>query len=338
MATAAARINRVQDLSGSQRAAILVMYLDPGTVRRMLSHLGSAELEAIGESMAGLEEIAPDVIERVVGDFVKALRDTGMIPRPGREFALDVLPSLIDDHRREHIVRRLRREVSTRFVEFVATRVPETVATVLREEHPQVRAVALLLMGTELAARVMKCMDEQERYDLSLRMARIRSVPTELAEDVEEALYTALREGTRRWNPRGLDVAAQTVGRLQKKAQETLLDQIATTDRRLAGTLRRRMLPFEALAELDDRTLQTMLRHIGRDSLILALAGSEAPVRDRFLSNMSSRAASDMRDEIDLKRPSPAEVRAAKEELVQTALTLADDGVIRLGLDADEEE
>lgn len=333
-----AAIQRPQDLSGSQRAAILVMYLDPAVVRRLLSHLDVTELEQIGSAMATLDGVAPRVIEQVVGDFVMALRDNGMINRPGREFALEVLPSLIDEGRRNIVHRRLKREVSTDFVDFVKSRTPETVATVLREEHPQTCAVALLLMGTDNAGRVMKSLDEQERYDLAMRMARIKNVPIELAEDVESAITAALSEGTRRWEPNGLDAAAQAVGRLAKKQQDALLEQIATTDRRLSGTLRRRMLPFEFLAGLDDRAIQSLLRHIGRESLVLALCGSAPPIRERFLANMSSRAADDLRDEIELARPSNSETRAAKEEIVQQALTLADDGALNLGLDSGEEE
>ena len=334
---ATAQLQRVQDLTGSQRAAILVMYLEPEVVRLMLSHLSGKELEQIGSSMAILNDLASHVIEEVVGDFVKQLRDSGMILRPGKEFALDVLPALIDDDRRIQVEQALRREVSTEFIEFVASRNPETVATVLREEHPQTQTIALLLMGTDNAGRVMKVMDEQERYELTTRMAKVTSVPVELAEDVEDAIFTSLRDGTRRWNPSGLDLAAQALGRLGKKAQDALLEQVATTNRRLSGTLRRRMLPFEYLAELDDRALQTMLRHVGRESLLLALAGSEPVVRERFLGNMSTRAAQDMRDEIDLLNPGNSEVRAAKEEMIQQAMTLADDGVINLGLDEEDD-
>ncbi len=334
---AAKKIASLGDLSGSQRAAILVMYLNPEVVRGMLSHMDARELEEIGSSMATLDSLSPDVIEQAVGEFVRELRDNGMIPQPGKEFALGTLPGLIDEGRRQRVRQRIRRDVSTAFVEFVATRNPETIATVLREEHPQTRAVALLLMDTENAGRVLKVMDEQERYELTTRMARIKTVPVELAEDVEEALLLSLKDGTRRWAPSGLDMAAQSVGRLGKRAQDALLEQIATTDRKLSGTLRRRMLPFDYLAELDDRAIQTMLRHIGRESLLVALAGSEPPIRERFLGNMSSRAAADMRDEIELLSPSNSEIRTAKEEMIQQAMTLADDGVINLGFDEEEE-
>jgi flagellar motor switch protein FliG len=319
-------------LNGSQRSAILLMYLARETAKKVLQHLTVREVEDIGRAMVELPSVEPQVVELVVRDFVRALARSKVVPSSGRDFALGVFPDLVGGDRGRRVGGALRREYSTDFQELCSKHSPRTIAALLQDEHPQTRAVALLMMGTDTAARVIGEMDEDDRLDLSIRMARIDGVPASVADDIERSVRDALDESnTDRWKVTGIDRAAQVLGRLPATSNEPLLTRIGEADPDLSSILRRRMVTFKDLGNLDDRSIQTVLKSVERQTLIIALRGADATMREIFLRNMSSRAASDLAEEIELLAPQPkAEVVRAQEELVQIVQKLAAEGVVRL--------
>lgn len=330
---------RAADLNGIQKAAILVMYLEDDVARLILEQLSMDELEDLGMAMAEVDTVSLDVIEEVIADFVRDLYDVYMVPRTGKDYALGVLPGLLPEQRRDRVMGRLRRHISTEFEELIAARPPATVATLLLDEHPQTQAIALLLMGPDNAAIVLSYMDEEDQYDLSLRMARIERIPSEIADDVEASVRKALEErGTGLWSVEGVDSTAQMLGRMHSDFQQPILEKIAGTDFELSELLKRRMLLFKDLIKLDNKSIQAILKVVERQILLVALRGADNDVKDKFLSNMSSRAASDLRDELEIMAPvARSEVETAQEEIVKSALTLNEEGTIRLPFGGDDD-
>ncbi len=327
------------NLSGLQKAAILVMYLEDGVARQILEHLNIDELEDLGVTMAEVENVPVEVIEEVMADFVKDLYSVYLVPKTGKEYALGVLPSLLPDERRDQVMGRLRRHISTEFQELIASRPPATVATLLLDEHPQTQAIAMLLMGPDNAAIVLSYMDEEDQYDLSLRMAKIERIPAEVADDVESSVRKALEErGAGLWTVEGVDTTAQMLGRMHSDFQQPILEKIAGTDLELSELLRRRMLLFRDLVKVDNKGIQSILKVVERQTLLLALRGADEAVKEKFMSNMSSRAASDLQDELEIMAPvARSEVENAQEEIVKCALALNEEGTIRLPFGGDDD-
>lgn len=330
---------RATDLNGLQKAAVLVMYLEEEVAKKLLEQFDTAELEDLGLAMADVENVSVEIIEEVIADFIRDLYAVYMVPRTGKDYALGVLPKLLDSGRRDKVMGRLRRHISTEFQDYIATRPPATVATLLLDEHPQTQAIALLLMGPENAAIVLSYLDEEDQYDLSLRMARIERIPAELADDVEQSVRAALEDkGSGLWAIEGVDTTAQMLGRLHADFQQPILDKIAGTDFELSELLKRRMLLFKDLIKLDNKAFQSILKVVERPVLLVALRGADAALKDKFLGNMSSRAADDIRDELEIMAPvSRSEVENGQEEIVQAALTLAEEGTIRLPFGGDDD-
>lgn len=328
----ATTIQRVEDLSGAQRAAVLLMYLDDAAARSLMQHLSEGELHGIGVAIAEVDSVAPEAVESVVADFIRDMHGASMMSHTGREYALDVLPGLVDEPRRRTVERSIRRLVSTAFEEYIRSRPARTVATILLDEHPQVQAVALLLMGPDNAAEVLACFDEQDQFEVSLRMADFDTIPGDLADDVESALRAALEDqGSGRWQVKGVEQTAQTLGRLGRERQEPLIERISERDAELSETLRRRMVVFSDLRTLDQRAVQAILKAIDRQTLLLGLRGADATMREVFFGNMGKRAGQDLREELEYMRPVPrSQLETAQERIVQAALDLQEDGVIEL--------
>ena len=334
MPPAVAQIADTADqLDGMLRAAILLMYLDHEVARNVLEHLGIEDLREIGVAMSKVDEIEATIIENVVAQFVIDLHRAAMVPTTGPQFALSVYPTLLPSgDRRRRVEGSLRRTLSTEFPDYIASRPAATIAAVLADEHPQSQAVAMLLMGDDNAARVMAELDEKERMEMVLRMARIETIPGELADEVERSMLSALSDqGVDSWQVHGLDRAAKIIGQLDRESIDELLDEINSEDSDLSDLLRRRMVVFIDLKRLPDRAIQTLLKNVERETLVLALRGATPDMRTLFLSNMSTRAGQDLVDEIDLLGPVPrTNVTKAQEQIVETAMRLAEDGALQL--------
>jgi flagellar motor switch protein FliG len=253
---------------------------------------------------------------------------------------LGVLPDLVDEDRRDRVTGTLKRELSTEFEDYLATKPAPAIAALLKDEHPQTQSVALMMMGTENAARVLFHMDEQEQYELALRMAKLSQIPGELADDVETSMREALEdEGMDRWTIKGMDRTAQVLGRLGKNLTEPLLAKLAKFDKDLSETLRRRMVIFPDLSVLDFRGVQALLREVDRGDLLLALKGADDAMKELFFSNLSKRAAQDLAEEIEIMGRTPkSQVDRAQENMVETALRLHDEGVLFLPIGAEADE
>lgn len=340
MALPAMKVPFPSELTGAHRAAILVMYLDASIARFLLDRLSTDEIREIGLSMSEMERVEPTIIESVVADFVRDLHELAILPRTGRDFALGVLPDLVDEDRRDRVTGTLKRELSTEFEDYIATKPAPAIAALLKDEHPQTQSVALMMMGTENAARVLFHMDEQEQYELALRMAKLSQIPGELADDVETSMREALEdEGMDRWTIKGMDRTAQVLGRLGKNLTEPLLAKLAKFDKELSETLRRRMVIFPDLSVLDFRGVQALLREVDRGDLLLALKGADDAMKELFFSNLSKRAAQDLAEEIEIMGRTPkSQVDRAQENMVETALRLHDEGVLFLPIGAEADE
>lgn len=320
-------------LSGLQKAAVLVMYLDRDAARALLRGLTDDEVERIAGTISEMGESGEDDVEAVVTDFVDQLRQVSVLPASGRSFARDVLPGLVDDDRRARIGPALRRLGADDFEAFVRNRPARGVASVLADEHPQVRAIALLRMGPENAARVLACMPAAEQSDVAIRMAQVDVVAPELAEDVEAAVRRGLVGIEDPLPVGGVERTARILGRMSREKNTVVLDGVRLVQEGLAADLQRRMVSFVDLERLDARGIQALLRAVERTDLVIALKGASPAMRDQFLKNLSSRAAADLLEEIEIGGPARrAQLRESQDRVVAIARQLADDGTIFLDL------
>jgi flagellar motor switch protein FliG len=327
------------ELNGAQRAAILVMYLDEDVARNLLRKLGDDDVRAVGLAMGSIENVEGALIENVIGDFVRDLHEVSLMPRSGPDFVANVLPGLLDDSRREDLLPVINRRVNREFEQYIAMRPPQSVAAMIKDEHPQTQAVAMCLMGQENAARVLKYLDDEAKARITMRMARLKRIPGELADDVISALRVALGRQDDHLSVGGIDSTARILGRMSRNENGMILEMVGDEDADLDDALRRRMIVFEDLVSLTPMAVQTVLKQVDRDDMVLGLKGASSKLQDLFLSNVSKRAAEDIREEMDIMGPvAKSRVRAAQERIVAAALTLAEDGSIYLPMGAEDDD
>ena len=331
---------RFEDLSGAERSAALLMFVHPRVAAGLLSRLTTGEVTQIGIAMKRLERLSPDVLDQVIATFVRDLSDVVHLPHSGRDFALNQLAELIGEERRESTHEAIRRDIDTGFQDFIGACLPAAVSIILQDEHPQAQATALLMMGAENAATVMALMPESVQFQCTRRMAKIKTIDARTARDVEDSLREALGSGlTARLRFQGVDQTARVLCKMGRDVYEPLLARIAKDDKALADAIRKRMVRFEDLTALDRRGIQALLKETDAGDLVLALRGADHKILNLFLQNLSKRRAQDLVDEIAISGASPRKrVEEARENLVQTALRLHDEGALFFAVGSEAEE
>jgi len=327
-----------KQLTGPECAAIMIMYLDRKVAKKLLEKMGDEEIRAIGMAMATIDRVDPDIIESVIRTFVRDLAYTLHVPSTGPEFVDQILPDLIDTDRKDNIIPMLRRRVDRSFERFIAQRASEAVAALLKDERPQSQAVSLSLMGTDNAARILKHFTPEEQLEITLRMARLKQIPGDLADDVTSALCEGLGKMDDHLNVGGVDKTARMLGRMKRSDNDAILFAVSDEDEELADQLRRRMVVFEDLLDLSGRSVQVLVKEVAREDLLIALKWASPEIQDLFFANVSRRAAEDLRDDMTLLSHQPrVRVRAAQEHVVSVALKLSETGAIYLPMGEDEE-
>ena len=323
--------------NGAQKSAILIMYLNKDVARLLLSQLTDEEVRSVGLAMASIERVSPEEVEDVVKEFLEDLVNTALISNSGPDFVKSVLPELIEESRRTEILPPINRRVNRDFEIFIQNRKPRAVAALLKDEHPQVQAVALALMGDDNASRVMRYMEQTRQAEITMRMSRLQQIPGDLADDVMTSIRDGLGTSDDYMEVGGIDRTARILGRMSRRRHEPILGAVEDEDDNLAQRLRSRMVVFEDLGTLNKRDIQTVIKQIQKDDLKMALKGADARMQELFFSGMSKRQAADYREELEIMaQPQRALVRQAQESIVAEAVKLRDDGLITLSVGADE--
>ncbi len=316
-------------LSGSRKAAILCVLLGEEVGAKIVRHLPADDIRRVTSEVAKLGPVEPDLARRVLEEFfLEAVR-----PRAeagGREYARRLLDQtgLPEEVKAELLGPDgdpLARQLGP-----LLRCADEALGGVLATEHPQTRALLLLCLPPARAARVLSSVPEPARVETLLRMARMRQVREEVVADVASCLKDRLgdsvtpQEGAR---PTGLDRAAGLLASLDRAEARRLLEALGAQDADSAQQLRDLVFTFESLAHVDDRGMQELLRAVETKTLALALHGAPEGVAGKVFKNLSERAASMLRDEMEflgaVRREDQA---AARRELLGHALRLEDEG------------
>jgi flagellar motor switch protein FliG len=332
-------IESTNDISGIQRAAILVMYLEKDVAKKIMRRLDTGELKQISLAMASIEHVDQAMIEEVVQNFIRTMHDVSLMPSSGTQYIHTVLPDLLDEQRRDEVLQSVYRRTDVEFASFVEKLPPKSVASLLRDEHLQTQAAALCLMGPANAERVLQFLDDELIPDITRRMARMRHIPGELADDICSSIRAVLGGSVDHLPLGGVESTARMLGNMKKEKSDRVLGAIAGEDDGLAQALRRRMVVFDDLAELDDRGIQALLKQVDREELVRALKGAKASTRERFFKNLSSRAADDIREAIEILGPIRRSiVDDAQTQIATLALELSSKGEIFLPIGGGDED
>ncbi len=317
------------EIPGPQRAAVLLVLLGEDTAAKLVRHLSDDETARIAREISRLGAIEPTTAEKVLQDYyVDAARP---VPESGgKEIARRVLErAALPEERVARFLDDRGAPGETDFAPLLRAR-PEAIARVLSEEHPQTAAVVLLRLPPPRAAKVLEGLPEAMQTDAVLRMTSLGAVHAEIVEGVAASLGSRLGE-TEASAPEDdadpIAAAAEVLISLGRAGARRALEAIEAKDPDRAADLRRRIFTFESIVLADDRGVQELLRAVDTKALALALRGAEAAIEKKIFANLSERAASILKDEIEfLGAVRPEDQEAARKEIVNAALKLEEEG------------
>jgi flagellar motor switch protein FliG len=250
-----------------------------------------------------------------------------------------VLKRALSDDKAALLIDRILQGGDVSGIESLKWMDPLSVAELLRNEHPQIVAAILVHLDPDHASGILGQFTERQRGEVMLRIATLEGIQPTALKDLNEVLFKALAGGdkVRKSSLGGVQAAASIINLMGSGMDAAVLESIRGHDIDLAQKIMDKMFVFDDVAKLDDRSIQTVLREVASETLVVALKGAQPEVRDKILNNMSSRAAAAMREDLESRGPMRlSEVEAQQREILKTVRRLADEGQIALSGGGDD--
>lgn len=308
-------------LTGSQKAAIVLAQLDDARATRLLRSMSEIDVVQIMGAMVSLPPLDAGEIMSVLRDFTAEAQTFTAVSQGGVDVARKLLRDRLGGERAEEVIEDLVEERESHPLVFLHRIDVRQVGNLVGEEHPQTVAVVLAHLPSDAAAQLLADMDEAARADIVRRLAtmgRISPVAIRhLADVLEQKAASLLRSGSSALSAvGGMDPTVAILNLTDRSTEKQILAKLEESDPALAETIRNQMFVFDDVVSLDDRSLQMILRHVVPKDLAVALKSADAEIRERFVRNMSERAASDLLEEIEMLGPT----RVSQVEMAQSAI------------------
>lgn len=290
-------------LTGPQKAAMVLVHLGKDRASLILKSMREGEVEDLMAEVARLGEVDPKQMEKTLTEFRDLASAQMYFAKGGLNFAREMLEATLGGDKAREIVERLTLTSMDLPFEFLRAADPRQVLTFLSDEHPQTIALVLAHILPDQAALVMSGLTPETQSEVARRIAQMDRTSPEVIRQVEAVLErksSALLQPTESSQAGGIQPLVEILNRSDRTTEKLILENLAASDPELADEVRNRMFVFEDIVNLEDRSVQLVLREIDSKELATALKGVREDVRDKVLSNMSERAAETLRDEIEL--------------------------------------
>lgn len=322
-------------LKGAEKVAILLMVLGEEAAASIFRELDPVEVQKIGKAMAVIPNITKPQIQAVVDRFVADMEGQTGLALGASDYIRKVLIGALGEDRAESLMDRiLMGGTGGKTLESLKWMDARSIAEIIRYEHPQIIATVLSHLDGEQAAEVLSMLPENTRSDIIMRVATLDSIPPQALIELDDIMeMQATGElGGKSSKVGGVRVAASILNNLESSIESRIMEEIKEVDLDVGTQIEDLMFVFANLIDVDDRSIQTLLRELPTDKLLLALKAADQDLRDKFFKNMSKRAAEMMRDDLEAMGPVKlSEVEAAQKEILQIARRMADEGKINLG-------
>lgn len=331
MTTAAA--TQFKTLTSTQKAAILLMLFGETTAAQILRNLTPREVQHLGTAMYSVRGIDQDTLSLVLEDFLDTLRRQTGLGFGAAGYIRNVLSAAFGEDKAETVISRIGQSASERPLEILEWMDAPSIAELLVDEHPQIMALTVACLDHALAAQVLALLPEQIQPEVVQRIASLNTVQPEALADLQQVMQRKFKASTtmRASQIGGVKAAARIMNFTRTATEARILKDIRKDDKDLMQAIQDNMFVFDNLIKSDDRSLQTLLRAVDNETLVLALKGADEGLRAKILGCMSTRAAATVRDEMEALGPVRlTDVQAAQKQIIAVARQMSDEGTIVL--------
>jgi flagellar motor switch protein FliG len=318
-------------LSGRQKAAILLITLGPEVSAQVFKHLRDEEIEQLTLEIANVRKVDSLDKESILAEFHQICVAQEFISQGGINYAKEILEKALGSQRATDILNRLTATLQVRPFDFARKAEPQQILNFIQNENPQTIALVLSYLQPDQSSAVLSSLPQDKQADVARRIALMDSTSPEVIAQVERVLEqklsaTATQDYT---NAGGIEAIVKILNGVDRGTERTILDSLEIQDPELAEEIKKRMFVFEDIVNLDNRSIQRIIRDIETADMQLALKVASEEVRDAIFRNMSKRMADTFKEEMEYMGPVRLrDVEEAQTRIVATIRRLEESGEI----------
>ncbi len=327
-------------LTGRQKAAIFLVTLGSEISSEIFKHLREDEIEQLTFEIARLETIDPQDRDMVLQEFQELMMAQDFISSGGIDYAREILEKSLGAQKAVDIINRLTSSLQVRPFDFIRRTDPAHLLNFIQQEHPQTIALILAYLEPQKASVILGSLPHEIQSDVAKRIATMDRTSPEVLREVERVLekklstlssedYTAAG---------GVESIVDILNLVDRSTEKTIIESLEEDDPELAEEIKKRMFVFEDIVLLDDRAIQKVLREVDTNELAKALKSVDSEVQDKIYRNMSKRAATLLKEDMEYMGPIRLkDVEEAQQKIVAIIRKLEEQGEIVVARAGEEE-
>jgi len=319
---------------GIQASAILMLSIGEEAASEVFKYLAPSEVQRLGQAMAKLSGVTRDKIDEVLEKFRSHAEQHSSLGMDSDEYIRTTLIKALGEDKANLLLDRILQGGDASGIEGLKWMDSASVAELIKNEHPQIIATILVHLERDQASEILNNFVERLRNDVILRIATLEGVQPNALRELNDVLTKLLSGGDRHKKAAlgGVRTAAEILNFIGTSQETAIIESVREHDADLAQKILDEMFVFDDILDIDDRSVQLILREIQTEQLIIALKGANEGMREKVFKNMSQRAAETLKEDLEAKGPVRlSEVEAQQKEILKIVRRMADEGQIQLG-------
>ena len=322
-----------EKLSGTQKSAILMMLLGEEEASEILKNLSPREVQHLGTAMYSVQGLDQDTVNRVLDEFLAIIKEQTSLGLGAGNYIRNVLNKALGEDKAQSVLSRITPSSSDRPIEILDWMDARSISELVIDEHPQIIALVISYLDFGLGADVLMLLPDEIQSDVIGRIATLETVQPDALRELEDVMQRKFKANTtlRATQVGGVKAAARIMNFTKQDMEARIMKELAKGDKLLMQGIQEAMFVFDNLLGSDDKSLQTLMRNVDTEDMVLALKGADEPLREKLFSCMSARAAANLADEMEALGPVRlTEVQEAQKRIINIARRLSDEGSIVL--------
>jgi flagellar motor switch protein FliG len=323
----------LQDMTGLDKAVLLMLSLSEEDAAEVFRNLQPKQVQKLSMRMSSAGRFTQEQVNAVHKSFLTDITKHSNLGLGSSDFVRHALVAALGEDKANNLVEQITMGTGSRGLDSLKWMDARQVATIIQNEHPQIQTIVLSYLDPEQSAEILSQFPEPVRLDLIMRIATLEEVQPSALQELNEIMEKqfAGAAGSQTAKIGGLKSAADIMNFLDSSTETQLMNAIQSQDKEIGTQIEDLMFVFENLGDVDDRSIQTLLREVPSDTLQKALKGADDTLKEKFFKNMSSRAADSMKEDLASMGPTKiSDVEGAQKEILNIAHKLADAGSIML--------
>lgn len=323
--------NGDSEISGVQKAAILLIALGPEKSSQIFKHLKEEEIEELTLEIANTKSITTQTKDEVIKEFYEICLAQQYIAEGGIGYAKELLENALGTDKAMEVIGRLTASLQVKPFEFVRKADASQLLNFIQDEHPQTIALILSYLPAGQAAQIISALPPDRQADVAMRIATMDRTSPDVIKEVERVLETKLASlVNQEYNViGGVDAVVEILNTVDRGTEKHIMESMEIEEPELADEIRKKMFVFEDILLLDDRAIQRVLRDVDNSDLAIALKGANEQVQNAIFNNLSKHLASMIKEDMDFMGPvRMKDVEEAQQKIVNIIRKLEDSAEI----------